>query len=143
MAIDKPTASLVHDKRRMKKDGTFPVKLSIDYAGEKKRYNLPISCTIDDLEKVRGGKRLMNDELKLLKEKLNWYVNTKFNKILKKIESMDKAFTFELFQDLYFERKKQVSRINRVYDLFQVNRSVKRRGKNWYGKRQSRCAKVI
>ena len=120
MAIDKPTASLVHDKRRMKKDGTFPVKLSIDYAGEKKRYNLPISCTIDDLEKVRGGKRLMNDELKLLKEKLNWYVNTKFNKILKKIESMDKAFTFELFQDLYFERKKQVARINRVYDLFQV-----------------------
>lgn len=120
MAIDNPTASLVHDKRRAKKDETYPVKLSVDYAGRKMRYQLPISCSIEDWEKIRGGKRLVNDELKQLKTKLNYYVDEKFKAVLRQIQGMDREFSFDLFKELYFKKAEQRVKQYRVHDLFQV-----------------------
>ena len=66
----KPTASLFFDNRHEKTGGKYSVKLTIYYAGEKKRYSTNIEMTSEDWEKINSDK-LRNDDLKTLKRKLN------------------------------------------------------------------------
>jgi integrase len=115
MAITKPTATLFLDTRRALRTGKYPVKLTIYYLGLKKRYKLPIGLTEDDWEKINTP-RLRDESLKELKSKLDYYAGEKFEECLKKL---DDPFSFDKFEDVYFEKNITVVRNLDVYNAFQ------------------------
>jgi integrase len=93
------TATLFLDTRRAKKDSTFPVKLTIYYEGNKKRYNTSIDITEADWTKL-SKTNLKDDELKLTRRKLQ----AKKEKAEAVIEKLS-AFSFEEFEERFFSEK--------------------------------------
>jgi integrase len=118
MAIDKPTAFLFHDKRRMKKNGKFPIKLIVDFSGERKSFNLPEEFSADDWDKINSGKKIQREELKELKARVFYYTGEKFEKAIREIELSEKPFTFPLFEQVYFGVIKNNQTDNSVYSAF-------------------------
>ncbi len=116
MAITKPTANILLDTRRVLKSGKYPAKLTVYYLGEKKRYKLPIELSEGDWEKI-NSKRLRDEALKELKTKLDFYTGEKFENCLKKI---DDPFSFEKFEEAYFEKHTLVNKSVDVYTAFQT-----------------------
>lgn len=115
MALTKPTANIFFDTRtKRKKSGKHPVKLTVYYLGVKRRYKLPHYFT-----KVEWGKlnspRLRDAKLKDEKVKLDYYTGDRFENALKQIED---PFTFEKFQDVYFNSDKAQLLNKDVYTLF-------------------------
>ena len=115
MAITKPTATIFLDTRRALKTGKYPVKLTVYYLGLKKRYKLPIGLTEAEWEKINTS-RLRDESLKELKSKLDFYSGEKFEDSLKKIVD---PFSFDKFEDVYFEKNITVVRNLDVYNAFQ------------------------
>lgn len=114
-AITKPTANILLDTRRLLKSGKYPTKLTVYYQGQKVRYKLPIKLSENDWEKINSS-RLRDEALKELKSKLDFYTGEKFEDCLKKI---DDPFSFEKFEDIYFEKNKLVNRNIDVYTAYQ------------------------
>jgi len=94
----KPSATLFFDNRRQKRDGTYSVKLTIYYAGDKKRYSTNFVMTPDEWRKMNSEK-LRDDNLKIIKRKLFALV-TKAEKVIDTIE----AFSFNEFERRFFEK---------------------------------------
>lgn len=116
MAITTPTINLLFDTRRNLKDTEkYPVKLTVYYLGQKKRYKTAICLTKGEWDKV-NSKKLRDNELKEIKTKLDFFIGDKFNESLKKI---DGVFTFEKFQDVYFDKKQPQKLDNDVYSIYQ------------------------
>ena len=116
MAITKPTANLFHDNRRkLKGTDKYPVKLTVYYLGDKRRYNLPYHLTKDEWQRINGQK-LRDTDLKEIKTKLDFYIGKKFEDCLKIIEE---PFSFEKFEDAYFEKHQLVAKNNDVYVAYQ------------------------
>ncbi len=80
----KPTASLFFDNRKPKKDNTYPVKLTIYFAGEKKRYKTKMDLSEDQWKKMNSDK-LRDDDLKIQKRKLS-AIMEKAEKLFEKME---------------------------------------------------------
>lgn len=116
MAISKPTANILLDKRRVLKSGKYPAKLTVYYLGNKKMYKLPIQLTEDDWKKI-NSQRLRDDTLKELKTKLDFYSGEKFKNCLKKI---DDPFSFDKFERVYFEKHTLVDKSMDVYTAFET-----------------------
>lgn len=114
-AITKPTANIFLDTRRPLKSGKYPTKLTVYYQGQKVRYKLPIKLSEVDWEKINSS-RLRDESLKAVKAKLDFYAGEKFEDSLKKI---DDPFSFEKFEDVYFEKYKLVNRNLDVYSAYQ------------------------
>jgi site-specific recombinase XerD len=114
-AITKPTANILLDTRRPLKSGKYPIKLTIYYLGQKVRYKLPIELSENEWEKINTS-RLRDEALKEIKSKLDFYTGEKFEDCLKKI---DDPFSFEKFEDIYFEKYKLVNRNLDVYTAYQ------------------------
>jgi integrase/recombinase XerD len=95
----KPTASLFFDDRHAKKSNTYPVKLTVYFSGEKKRYKTKIDVTEEQWKKMNSDK-LRDDDLKLLKRKLGVIVE-RAEKVFEKLE----AFSFNAFEDAFFDKK--------------------------------------
>lgn len=74
MKNSKATVTLFLDTRKEKKSGKYPIKLTIYYNKEKKRYNTNIDLSRDDWEKIHS-KKLKDDKLKDTKIKLNAITN--------------------------------------------------------------------
>ena len=114
-AITKPTANILLDTRRSLKSGKYPTKLTVYYQGQKVRYKLPIELSENDWTKINSS-RLRDESLKGIKAKLDFYIGEKFEDCLKKI---DDPFSFEKFEDVYFEKNKLVNRNLDVYTAYQ------------------------
>ncbi|WP_018611596.1 site-specific integrase [Segetibacter koreensis] len=100
MESNKPTATLFLDNRKAKKDGKYPVKLTIYYSGDKKRYSSGFDLTKQEWEKINSG-RLRDNNLKEIKIKLDLY-KEKARLISGKIT----PFTFYSFEKQFFEYTK-------------------------------------
>jgi len=116
MAITIPTATLLFDTRReLKGSGKYPVKLTVYFLGLKRRYKLPYVLTKEEWLKVNSAK-LRDEELKDIRMKLDFYIGEKFADALKKIEE---PFTFEKFEDAYFEKNTLIKQDTNVYTAYQ------------------------
>lgn len=103
MALTTPTANIFFDTRtKIKKTGKHPIKLTVYYLGVKRRYKLPHYFTKDEWGKIISP-RLRDTKLKDEKIKLDSYTGERFENTLKQIEE---PFTFEKFQDVYFNHDK-------------------------------------
>ena len=69
----------------------------------------------NEWEKINTS-RLRDESLKNIKAKLDFYTGEKFEECLKKI---DDPFSFEKFEDVYFEKYKLVNRNLDVYTAYQ------------------------
>lgn len=116
MGITKPTANLYFDTRR-KLNGTdkYPVKLTIYFLGIKKRYKLPHELTKVEWEKI-NSKNLRDTDLKDIKTKLSFFTGKKFEDSLKLIVE---PFTFDKFEDVYFEKNQLITKNTDVYSAYQ------------------------
>lgn len=97
MEIRKPTANLFLDSRKAKKDGKYPVKLTIYNSPDKKRYSTGFDLTKQEWEKIHSD-RLRDDNLKEIKMKLNSY-KEKAQGTLNNI----KPFSFYGFEEQFFQ----------------------------------------
>ena len=114
--------TLFFDTRRMKNDGTYPVKLNIYFEDEKRRYKTGFSLTESDWEKIIAT-NLRDDDLRTIKRKLN-IKKEKAEKITEKMES----FSFEEFEKIYLKDKK-VQSIN-LKDIFdEYIQSLEKKGR--------------
>jgi integrase/recombinase XerD len=102
----KASATLLFDNRHEKSDGTYSVKLTIYYAGVKKRYSTNIEMTLTQWQKINSDK-LRDDDLKILKRKLAIQV-TKAEKIIEVLE----PFSFDDFEKIFFEKSATKSGFN-------------------------------
>lgn len=115
MALTKPTVNIFFDTRtKIKKSGKHPVKLTVYFLGVKRRYKLPHYFTKDEWEKLNSP-RLRDTKLKDEKIKLDSYTGDRFENALKKIEGQ---FTFEKFEDVYFNNDKSQLLNKDVYAQF-------------------------
>jgi len=117
MAIKVPTAFIFFDSRHELKTqkGKYALKLNVHYMGVKKRYNLPYHLTKDEWQRINSQK-LKDTDLKDIKTKLYFLTGKKFEDSLKQI---DEQFTFEKFEDIYFEKKQPILKNTDVYALYQ------------------------
>ena len=100
MEIYKATASLFLDTRKAKKDGTYPIKLTLYRNPEKKRYSINLFMNEIDWEKIHSP-RLKDENLKSIKIKAYSYAE-KAEKVIGEME----VFSFEQFEELFFESSK-------------------------------------
>jgi hypothetical protein len=100
MEVYKATASLFLDKRKEKKDGTYPIKLTIYRNPEKKRYSINLYINEADWDKIHAP-RLKDEQLKTLKIKAYGHVE-KAEKLINEMEE----FNFEQFEEQFFESRK-------------------------------------
>lgn len=116
MALTKPTVNIFFDTRtKLKKSGKHPVKLTVYFLGVKRRYKLPHYFTKDEWEKINTP-RLRDSKLKDEKIKLDSYTGERFENALKQIEGQ---FTFEKFEDVYFNDDKSQLLNKDVYAQFE------------------------
>ncbi|HYH16854.1 MAG TPA: Arm DNA-binding domain-containing protein, partial [Flavisolibacter sp.] len=92
----KATANFVYDTRRAKKDGTYPVKLSIYFNGKKKLYDTGISFSLTDWKRVKEGK-LRDEDIKRKRRALS-EAKSDAEKIIDSIE----VFSFEKFEKQFY-----------------------------------------
>jgi integrase/recombinase XerD len=105
------TANFLLDTRKEKKDGVYPIKLTIYFDGEKKRYKTGINLSEDDWNKVENP-NLRDDQLKIVKRKMN-LIQEKANSIFELLE----PFSFHDFESKFFEEKR-IRRNSSLIDLF-------------------------
>ena len=106
----KATANFLLDTRNKKKDG-YPVKLTIYFDGEKKRYRTGITLTEENWNKL-SVPNLKDDKLKTVKRKCNLLLE-KANLIFDSIE----PFSFQEFESRFFQEKR-IRKSSILKDLF-------------------------
>lgn len=109
----KPTVSKFLDNRKKKKDGTFPVKLTIYYQGKKKVYKSGVDLNREEYDSLYAG-NLRNDELKIKRRKIE-FLMSRAQDIISKLDD----FTFEAFNQTYLNQK-SVRRTSSLQELFEA-----------------------
>ncbi|RYZ78783.1 MAG: hypothetical protein EOP04_29035, partial [Proteobacteria bacterium] len=99
------------DKRKVKKDGTYPVKLTVYFEGGKERYKTGVSLTPDQWERLNKA-NLRDDDLRKIKRKLA----IKKEQAEAIIDRLD-PFTYEAFEEELFHDKK-VRNTSDLGDMF-------------------------
>lgn len=108
----KPTLTYFFDTRHQLADGNFPIKLTVYYAGQKKRYKTPFKTTSDGYDKL-FAENVKNEASKLLKRITIRWLDEK----TQMAESID-PFTFSEFEELFYADKVKAKSL-------QLNDSVK------------------
>ena len=106
------TINLFYDQRRPKKDGTFPIKVSVYYLGEKRRYNTIYSATPAEWTKINGT-RLKDSSLKDLKSGLD-KVKQEAAAIIDNMEEFD----FDKFEQQFLAGSKGMSTKRGLIELY-------------------------
>lgn len=101
METSKPSATLFHDTRRSKEDSKYPVKLSVYFDGQKKRYKTGVDLSKEDWIRLYQA-NLRDDQLKATRRKLNEHIN-KVEDIFDELEE----FTFDSFEQSYLAVSKR------------------------------------
>lgn len=107
----KPSVTRFLDNRKKKKDGRFPVKLTIYYDRQKKVYKTGIDLTKEEY-KALYEPNLRDDELKTKRRKIEVQM-LKAQHVLSKLD----IFTFDAFDQLY-TRQKTIRRTSGIKELF-------------------------
>lgn len=94
--MKKATANLFLDTRKLNANQKYPVKLTIYFRPDKKRYGTGIDLTEEEWQKVNSS-RLKSDELRTLKIKLTGIID-KANKVLENLP----LFSFASFERVFF-----------------------------------------
>lgn len=102
------TVTLWQDRRRAKKDGTFPVKMQVFFDGKRKHYSTGISLTKEDFNKawhkLKPDGTLMKGEpkgkLKEVREKLEGIIDN-----AEDVVNSLKEFNFKGFEAIFFGTK--------------------------------------
>lgn len=102
------TATIL-DTRRIKKDGTYPIKLRITFGRKQQYYPTPYDLTSQEFEKVMFGKRLTFLE-KQQKERITAFEN----KALEVIEDLQ-VFTWIAFEKRYLLNRGAKDTINQAF----------------------------
>src|SRR6266498_5519236 len=108
--MEKATVNLFFDTRNIKANGKYPVKLTVYFDGDKKRYKTSIDVTQDEWTKLKSPK-LKDSKLKETKLTLQ-AIENRASKI---IEKMDE-FSFEEFSRNFFSSTKKLG--NSFTELF-------------------------
>ncbi|UAY51281.1 site-specific integrase [Ferruginibacter albus] len=95
----KATTATFLDTRRIKKNGTYPVKVRVTFERWQKYYPTPIDLTKDDYEKVMFGKRQTSSE-KSLKIKIDAFEK----KAIEVIEKLS-VFTWSNFEKQFLSNR--------------------------------------
>ncbi|GAB3935356.1 site-specific integrase [Larkinella terrae] len=104
MKIAAPTVAVVQDTRRIKADGTYPLKLRITYQRLRKYYSIGVDLTptlwtdVEDKTKTRR-------ELRDIRERNGEFV-TRAEKVIRGLD----PFSFEAFEGLYFQSETENTR---------------------------------
>ncbi len=106
------TITLFFDQRRAKKDNRYPIKISVYYQGEKRRYNTIYSAVPAEWIKVNGA-RLKDTSLKDLKAKLDKVKQDS----LAIINSMEE-FDFDSFEKQFLASSKGISTKRGLVELY-------------------------
>ena len=96
MSLSKATAKIVLDKRRIKQDGKYPLKLRITYLREYKDYIIAIDLSIEDYERITTSKKLP-DLLRETKNRIQ-IEEGKANQVIRDLPE----FTFKMFKAHYY-----------------------------------------
>jgi integrase/recombinase XerD len=99
------------DNRNVKKDGRFPVKLTIYYRGKKKVYHTRVDLSKDEYEALHA-RNLRDDELKKKRRKLEALV-LRAEDIISQLDE----FSFENFDRMY-SPKPAIRQTGKVEELF-------------------------
>lgn len=102
------TATIL-DTRRIKKDGTFPIKLRINFDRKQQYYPTPYNLKAEEFKKVMFGKRLTFLE-KQQKEKIATFEN----KAIDVIEDLQ-VFTWKAFEKRYLLNRGAKDTINQAF----------------------------
>jgi len=94
------TTAIIHDKRFLRKDNTYAVKLRLTYFREQRYYPVNSSLTEDDWEKVHSEKPRKEYKEKLL------YFNGIEDKALEIINGMN-VFSFAAFEKKFNQKPKK------------------------------------
>jgi integrase/recombinase XerD len=87
------------DTRKIKQDGTYPIKVRVTFSRKQRYYPTPYSLNKKDFERVMFSKRLTEDE-KTLKKKITAFEN----KAVEAIEKLN-VFTFDKFEEIYLTNR--------------------------------------
>lgn len=92
--------NIILDKRSIKTDGTYPVKLVVYYNQTNKRYSLKskMALTEKDFDKINSP-RLKQEEFVRVKT----YLQSEKTRALKIIKELGAAFKYELFENIFFD----------------------------------------
>ncbi len=128
-SLTKTTVTLWQDKRRKKKDGTFPVKMQVFNSTKRKHYSTGISLSKNDFEKAWNGKK-PRGKLKEVREQLEEITDKAEDVISRLDEFTFPAFESELFGTTGAEGHDLFSLYNEKIDRF---RKLDRPGTaDWY-----------
>lgn len=127
------SASIIMDYRSVKKDGRYPVKVSVYYDKNKDRYPTGVDLTKEEWEKIHS-ERLKDNDLKDIRIKLDGLL-TKAKEILKNMNT----FSFDVFSSLFStdtaaltnadNGEKKIVNLNFVENLFtQYSNELKANG---------------
>lgn len=100
MQANTTTTTYLLDKRRTKKTGHYPVKITVYHDGEKKRYKTGVDLTEAEWEKL-WLPNLRDDELKQKRRKIELK-----KRAIEEIISNLNPFTFSDFESFLFSEKK-------------------------------------
>lgn len=98
-AMPDATLSLFLDSRKVKENGKYPVKLTVYYQQDKKRYATGVDLNEEEWKKINAPK-LKDPELKEVRLRLDAIVQ-KASRIVKNVED----FSFTDFEDTFFGKK--------------------------------------
>jgi integrase/recombinase XerD len=108
--MGKATTAIVLFTKKIKQDGTYPVKLRVTYNRKQKYYGVEFSCTTDDFNKIM--QKNPRGAFKDVRSKLN-----DKEKAARKIIENITDFSFTLFEKHYLSVK---SDLNNVYSAFEA-----------------------
>ena len=100
MAI--PTTSLFLDTRRSLKDGSYPLKLTVYYLGQKKQYKTPFRLTEAEYQKIKGT-NLRDIELKNKKNRIYSWLDDQ----TRIVNSLDN-FNYPEFEKAFFKDEETI-----------------------------------
>ncbi len=111
------TVNLYLDKRRAKKDGTYPLKLIVYTDGNKnKRYSFNRKLALTEVQFLKlCSKNLKNEKLQTIKK----YTDREIGRALDVINQLGDDFTYELFEAHFLGNKRLIkANKNKVFDTW-------------------------
>ena len=126
MQILKPTIAIIHDARRSKSNGLYPIKLRITFARVQRFYQIGVDASKADFNLIQDTNAIKSVSTSTEKRRLN-ELKLKCDSVLVKATTIaDKLddFTFRLFERIFFRNELSIEDVYAYYDdlIKQINK---------------------